>query len=300
MIQTRSFAFGRDFSLRHATGYFGMRLLPFVLPRNAVASTAAFLINRRQPRRPLRELSETERTHSLEVVSNLRNSGFSMLPPLLTQPEIAEIRAFLDTKQVHAGRRSFRPDAPPADVRRASYALPDILDCPHVLAAINRPEILHIAQSYLGCAPTISSIGIHLTVPSSSGVVDVQRFHRDPDDWRFIKLFVYLTDVDSDCGPHEFIASSHRTSGRLISKPYEDPEVLRRYGNRNMRRVLGPRGTTFIADTWGIHKGGAGTRPRLMLQIQYSVLPVAKFNYHPVRLDRPAAVDRYTNRLLLA
>jgi hypothetical protein len=68
-----------------------------------------------------------------------------------------------------------------------------------------------------------------------------------------------------------------------------------------MLKIIGPKGTAFIADTWGVHKGHMPiARPRLLLQIQYSILPVMKFEYEPVRAPNAEQFNRYTNRLVLA
>jgi hypothetical protein len=40
--------------------------------------------------------------------------------------------------------------------------------------------------------------------------------------------------------------------------------------------------------------------PRLLLQIQYSLLPVLKFAYKPVPLSQAERYDRHINRLILA
>jgi hypothetical protein len=114
-------------------------------------------------------------------------------------------------------------------------------------------------------------------------------------------LFVYLTDVDERSGPHEFIADSHRSSGRIFSKPYTAEEVQRLYGRERMIKILGPKGRTFIADTWGIHKGQVPvSKARLLLQIQYSILPIFKYDYRPIAVATAEPFDRYTNRLLIA
>ena len=53
-------------------------------------------------------------------------------------------------------------------------------------------------------------------------------------------------------------------------------------------------------DTRGIHKGMAPTgRPRLLLQIQYSLLPVYMYRYEKPRRTAPEQLDRYINRLFV-
>ena len=112
---------------------------------------------------------------------------------------------------------------------------------------------------------------------------------------------VRMQFLAAQSGPHEFVAGSHLTSGRILSRPYGDEQLRRRYGDQRMLKIIGPKGTTFIADTWGVHKGHMPiSRPRLLLQIQYSILPVMKFEYEPVRAPNAEQFNRYTNRLVLA
>ncbi len=35
------------------------------------------------------------------------------------------------------------------------------------------------------------------------------KFHFDLDDWRMLKFFFYLSDVDADAGPHVYVRGSH-------------------------------------------------------------------------------------------
>jgi hypothetical protein len=215
--------------------------------------------------------------------------------------------AFLEKKKVIegnviGGNRSFFLTQAPDDVLLASYSLVDSLACPHILALINNAAVLQIARAYLGCRPTISFLGLTWSFPSHAAAqrADVQYFHRDADDWRSLKLFVYLTDVDGLSGPHEFVTASHRSSGRIFTKLYPDEEVERSYGRNSTVKITGPKGTTFVEDTWGLHKGHTPiSRPRLLLQVEYSVLPVMKWDYFPVPVLGAQFLDRYTNRLLI-
>ncbi len=67
-----------------------------------------------------------------------------------------------------------------------------------------------------------------------------------------------------------------------------------------MRTILGARGTTFVADTSGIHAGMPPQRaPRLLLQAQYSILPNFALHYRPVADPSHQGLDSYVNRLIL-
>ena len=182
----------------------------------------------------------------------------------------------------------------------AAYDLATVVACPWLMTAINRADILRLASAFLGCKPTLSAVGVSWSFPGPQSA-DVQAFHRDPDDWRHLKLFVYLTDVDSESGPHIYVAGSHKTPGPWRAKTYAQKQVEARYGKQNMRAILGPSGTTFIADTSGVHAGLPPQRaPRLLLQAQYSILPNFALHYRPVADPSHHRLDSYVNRLILA
>jgi hypothetical protein len=182
----------------------------------------------------------------------------------------------------------------------AAYPLSTLLDCQVVRDFANSPVLLTIARNYLGCTPTISSIGVRWSFPKPSRLDGTQIFHRDVDDWRFMKAFIYLTDVDHESGPHRYVKRTHCTSSRLRALPYSSVQLEQEYGAETIETVVGPRGTTFLADTFGIHCGMPPlTRPRLILQVQYSVLPIYAFRYDPLKLPISSGENRYVNRLLL-
>lgn len=282
--------------------YYSMRLLPYVRARGVVAGVAAQGLRafKRGGTVPAVGGSSMDEAAS-GWLSALRSEGVSLLDPLLTPAQIDEMNAYLRADELIApdGRR-FPTDEVPAGVNVASYSLATMLRCPHVLGLMNHPRVLSVVEAYLGCAPTISGARIDWYRPHGEEPCDVQRFHRDYDDWKFVKFFVYLTDVDDDTGPHEYIARSHRRSGRFRARPYEPEQIAAEYGQQAFTRVCGSRGTSFMADTWGIHKGNVPVRgERVMLQVQYSIFPVPVFNYDPVPMALPPGYSKRANRLLL-
>jgi ectoine hydroxylase-related dioxygenase (phytanoyl-CoA dioxygenase family) len=102
-------------------------------------------------------------------------------------------------------------------------------------------------------------------------------FHFDMDRVKWLKVFIYLTDVGADDGPHTYIAGSHRTGAmprHLLKKGYArltDDEVLDHFGRDALVEFCAPRGTVILEDTRGLHKGRHVTgSPRLVLQLQFS------------------------------
>ena len=205
MLEYARLSPGPGFRPGRAALYFSQRLVPYPGLRRLVSRAIAAGVNLRHraagsPDTPAAPQGVTGQEPG--VLASLAHDGLALTDPILTAPM---------QEAVGPDRRRFRVEDRPAGTTMASYPLETVLGCPHVLALACDPRVLQGVTAYLGCRPTLSSIGIRWSFPAAGErAAGVQRFHRDPDDWRFLKLFVYLTDVDAGSGPHEFVAGSHR------------------------------------------------------------------------------------------
>ena len=216
-------------------------------------------------------------------VDLLRRDGGCALPPLFPPAELADVRSFFAA-------------CPPArvDAKFDEFGLGDVIACPHLLAAIGSAPVLRRVAAYLGCTPTLSSLGVRRS-QASAAPASVQHWHRDYDDWHTVKLFVYLSDVGEEDGPFQFVPGSHLERGTVRAEQYTEQRV------GSAVAMLGPAGTTFMADVRGIHRGRVPQRAgRLVLQAGWSMLPNYALSYTP--LATPASVPRgwnpYVSRLI--
>lgn len=287
---------GAGFQLDRALFYYAQRMVTSASARRAVAAVIAAGLKSRHGRGA--ELGPD--FDCGRAIDDLNRDGIAKLAPVASQDAIKGMVSFLSgQKVVGPDGKLTTLDNLPANTATAAYSCETILECPGVLEALNAPSVLRIVTDYLGCKPTLSSIGVRWSFPSENNVTDTQRFHRDVDDWRFVKLFVYLTDVDERSGPHAYVRTSHKTSFGMKAKAYTLGDIERRFGAQSLDTVLGPAGTTFMADTQGVHCGVVPVdRPRLILQAQYSLLPVFAFLYDPVERDE-LSEDAYVNRLVV-
>ncbi len=179
-----------------------------------------------------------------------------------------------------------------------------------LLTLFNTPEILGLVEAYMGCWPTLYSMNVWWSHPTETPQLDhMQRFHRDRDDWRFVTLFVYLTDVDENHGPHQMIAGSHKHDVTGQGEAF-DRHCAETYGD-SIRTVTGPAGTCFLVNTIALHRGlppKAG--PRCVAWARYGISgrninsydleggPIAaRVIPHLQAFNTPKG--RYINRLLL-
>ncbi|HEY9635512.1 MAG TPA: phytanoyl-CoA dioxygenase family protein [Coleofasciculaceae cyanobacterium] len=155
-------------------------------------------------------------------------------------------------------------------------------DCPAVKKLERDPGLLAIAAKFLGAPPVHMATEIWWSFPVTATPIEqlkaAQVFHYDLDDYRFIKFFFYLTDVDLSSGPHILIRGSHRNKKflhqllgvRCASK--DDKEIVDAYGAENLVTICGSAGLGFVEDSMCFHKGTVPTeRERLLLQIEYAI-----------------------------
>ena len=171
----------------------------------------------------------------------------------------------------------FDPESPQAV--RYDYTTGSLLDNPDVQALMADPSILALAQEYLQCRPVADVLNMwwHTNYHKQPDSQAAQFFHFDMDRIKWLKIFVYLTDVLPENGPHSFVRGSHRTGGipaRLLLRGYErltDEEVRQCYADKDCLALTAPRGSIIVEDTRGLHKGAnVRAAPRLVLQLQMS------------------------------
>jgi hypothetical protein len=232
---------------------------------------------------------------------HLRKTGHIELGKLLGRGECDAIHDYLRGRtmtDVRGTGQVFRIDEVPSGVRLGDYPLDTVVHCPHVLEVANRPDLVKLAASYLGYKPMITGIGLRWSFPGEPCGDQVQSFHRDAE-LGVVKLLVYLTDVDNASGPHVYVEGTHRERMPLRLRPYSNEEIARKYGSGV--HVMGPAGTGFVIDPKGIHRGiPPARRARLVLVVQYSLLPSLLYDYVPVECAKATQFDRYVNKLIVA
>jgi hypothetical protein len=227
-----------------------------------------------------------------------RQHGYIKLNKLLSEEQCREMRDYLAKHTLldsRGSRRNFTLDAIPDACKIGDYPLTAVVNCPHVMELANHQDILALVVDYLGFTPVITGLSLRWTFPSHAVPDEVQTFHRDCE-LGSIKLMVYLTDVDADSGPHTFAAATHLDRMPMRLKMHSDNDVQGKHVT-----MLGAAGTSFVIDTRGLHKGEIPrSRPRLMLGVQYSLLPCLLFRYKPVPYTGSCKLQKYVNRLVVA
>jgi hypothetical protein len=236
-----------------------------------------------------------------DTVIDLEKQGFAFLGHVLSEEECASIREYLSTKVIKDVRETgstFDLGTIPPGVKLGDYTLGTVVNCPKIMQIANRPDLLALAAGYLGFTPTITNISLRWSFPTEEVALDIQQYHRDCEP-ATLKIMIYLTNVDLDAGPHVYIPRTHKDRKSIRLRSYPDEEVSAKYGDGIL--VTGSAGTAFAIDPSGIHKGVAPrVFPRLLLCIQYSLVPALIYSPNPVQYSGHAELNAYVNRLVVS
>jgi len=288
---------------------FGKKLEFFIMRKITVKWVMDLIVNRKarglgkiqldQSKTSALIKSESISTH----INNLSKKGFSVLDFKLDGEKLAAIVKYSEQINCYDSyndpNQPINPKSAPAKTHVAYYQREDLVKFKPILDIANDEVILNIVQSFLGAKPTISNVNMWWSFGGRKQAEHAQLFHRDLDDWRFCKLFIYLTDVSKKSGPHIYVQNSSQSPKFRKIRRYSDAEIENTFGKENVMTFIEPKGTAFLVDTYGFHKGLLPeSEDRLLLQIQYSLYPIGIENYNPVDVGENN-YNQYINRLLI-
>jgi len=175
------------------------------------------------------------------------------------------------------------------------------VDCEAVARIAHDPSAVAVARRYLGAEPILFTSKIYWTIPRPdargrvSGAAENGHYHYDLADVKAVTLFVYLSDVDGDSGPHVVIRGTQRrwTPGQILRRTISEEFVRRHYAGR-VEEITGRRGTSWFEDITCYHKQAIGTKNRLMLSIIYSLhrRPLENLEMRPASGSDSRPADR--------
>ena len=129
-------------------------------------------------------------------------------------------------------------------------------------------KIIYLVCSYFGYIPQLNYLTVEKTIPveKDSQPTFSQSWHRDPEEKRTLKIFIYLNEVTIDKGPFVYIKSSHPSGKGVFARvaPQKLPDgsypeaslISSLVKDKDLVTALGPAGTVIFCDTAGLHRGG--------------------------------------------
>jgi hypothetical protein len=283
--------------------YYGQKGLRSVPARKLLSAGVAGFVKARAATPPLPAPGSVAH----RMVQELDATGFAAMPEKqLDAATLAQIRSQLEGYPLYdyygTGKTYSLAQGIPADVIKIRHESADLFNCKPLMALANDPDILAAVAARLGAKPTIASAEAWWTFGehnqnSSRAFDDI--YHRDVDDLRFVKLFLYLTDTDLHSGAHRFVLGSHNDERFTRRGPINDADVEGAYSPDKLLTVTGTAGTSFLEETWGIHRALLATQGRrLIFSVLYALAATVPFGPGKPVLPLPPGYDPYVNRRL--
>ncbi|WP_206245177.1 phytanoyl-CoA dioxygenase family protein [Novosphingobium terrae] len=162
----------------------------------------------------------------------------------------------------------------------AGYYFSSVENCDAIRNLLSDPRLMSAARNYIGQEAKNIRVRLWWSFPaqrfddSDLRRAAQNRFHFDLNDWRTLKFFFYITDVDEQSGPHVYVRGSHRRrSLRHQYTPFhgkERADLEAFFGVERFRLITGPAGSGFSEDPFVFHTGSvACSNPRLILELEY-------------------------------
>lgn len=231
------------------------------------------------------------------IVSDLEKYGIatSSLGELFPEKNwLPELCAFTEKLRPNARAR----DEKPFLLNLWEYESEISLNNPFIQLSLH-PRALCIVNDYMKMFSKFHFFALNEAMPVGENATPLksQNWHRDPEDKKMCKMFIYLTDVDETSGPFMYVRSSHYEgvigSKILPQKPphasYPDSDEMDGFlkCNPDIKVYTAKAGTVIFADPVGLHRGGYAThKKRIMFTAEYSSKAAFRAIHYKLPQDR--------------
>jgi hypothetical protein len=132
---------------------------------------------------------------------------------------------------------------------------------------------MSLASGYLGQEASLSNLTLIKSYPIDKSPTHSQLWHLDADDSKLVVFYLYVSDVDKNCGPFELIP-------KKAMKNVFVPRFFRKYGllDEEIRKytcdffpvlLTGPSGTMFACDTAKTYHRGSRCESSIRLALTF-------------------------------
>ncbi len=150
---------------------------------------------------------------------------------------------------------------------------PKLMAYPDLFTWGLQPRWLNLIESYLQQPVAYLGCALRREVPNHKQV-GVRLWHQDGEDYKVVKVIIYLNDVGEDSGPFEYIPKKHTPSYkqfRHVKNTIRDHDMAQVVPPQAWQQCLGSRGTVVIADTVSVfHHASVPKKERYSLTLAYT------------------------------
>lgn len=199
--------------------------------------------------------------HEGVCVTSLEDLGLTSTPHLLSAA-----RKYLSIMEDTISNNNYDANYSNSTVIPSRPQIFTVTDLPEFFSWAMEKRLVNIVENYIGLP--INFQGVHLRRDFNNPTpVGTQLWHKDGEDRRIVKIFIYLNDVTKAHGPFEYIpkqtTASKLLSWQLYSKIWKtgflginDEEIKKIVPESQWKSCPGPAGTVILVDTQSVYHHG--------------------------------------------
>jgi hypothetical protein len=213
---------------------------------------------------------------------NINSNSFSIFEEKVPDSVLSQVHDFALTNPCRVdGYRDKEIIFKPENCLTGAHRFDEkrLVETEHFQQLITEPLFVNMASTYLGCTPILCSVNLWWSPVSNDAPnsESAQLYHFDMSRAKWINVFIYITDVDTESGPHCVVKGSHKNDGKrqkLLQRGYariSDEEMNEVYDSKEIKELTGQAGTIIFEDTKAFHKGKKPTKGnRLIFELSFA------------------------------
>ena len=157
-----------------------------------------------------------------------------------------------------------------------------LMQLDEVFILLNNEKLLSILDCYFGCIPKLTNVNVRRSFVNTLTDMETNFYHCDENSYKFLKVFIYLNDVNLDGGPFTYALGSHKNKTLLYQSKYHytDTEISNIYAKEKIFYATANLGDIILGNTRGFHKGTkVKNTERTMITLNFGIHP-DDFNFN--------------------
>ena len=157
-----------------------------------------------------------------------------------------------------------------------------LMQLDEVFILLNNEQLLSILECYFGCIPKLTYVNVRRSFVNTLTDMETNFYHCDENSYKFLKVFIYLNDVNFEGGPFTYALGSHKNKTLLYQSKYHytDSEINNIYTKDKIFYATANLGDVILGNTRGFHKGTkVKNTERTMITLNFGMHP-DDFNFN--------------------
>ena len=188
-----------------------------------------------------------------DVLNELKLNGFYVLNRFLNYDEVEKLKSsfLFQLKEM--------PECVWKDIHNSDIRIYGIDRINKDFGSIFETEFLNeIYSKYVSKKRKYSFVMANKTIFKEKNLGSGGGWHRDTFIKKQLKFIVYLTNVEEENGPFEYIPKTHKILHKILdyfTRILKKQKTRYHSVSKNSSKILGQKGDLIIVDTSGIHRG---------------------------------------------